>query len=244
MAHISTLSLQDRSRLVKQLNKLRPINTGSYDYNLAERIGNFVGVSGSMHLARGLSNLESQIPLKKPEQIDPNASIDIDKARNRFLADRHRIIQSVHDSFADTQADEQLRVPSAATGVRTETLLTFAPYQRFYSAHQLNMAVAVDETSDLLRRSMAAISDKLFRLAELDRLLQESLEAQTRKQYKVSIKVLERYFKSTLAKSKEPTDANWIHPFLNIMREMLLAELDTRLQPTIGLLEALNEYPK
>ena len=106
------------------------------------------------------------------------------------------------------------------------------------------MAVAVDETSDLLRRSMAAISDKLFRLAELDRLLQESLEAQTRKQYKVSIKVLERYFKSALAKSKEPTDANWIHPFLNIMREMLLAELDTRLQPTIGLLEALNEYPK
>lgn len=234
MAHISTIALQDRSRLVKLFTELTEIKAGSYDYNLAERLGNFVGLAGSMTLAHGLRELPA-------DSIKPSAG-DIASVRQDFLLSRQQMIQNIIESFSEPDADSQLNVPSIATGIRVEALRTFDPYQRFYTEHQIQMAVAVNNARETLRQSMTTISPSLYRLAELDRLLQDSLEIHTGKQFSLSIKILRQQFKTFLAQSNNADDEQWVLPFHDLMRELLLAELDTRLQPVLGLLEALNEH--
>jgi len=51
------------------------------------------------------------------------------------------------------------------------------------------------------------------------------------------------YFKTEIAKQTDEFDLDqFLSLFYQKMRELLLAELDARMQPIFGLLEALNEY--
>lgn len=234
MAHNSTVPLQDRSRIVKLFTELTDAKGRSYSYNLAERLGYFLGVHGAMTLAQGLKKL----PL---DQVN-GLPVDIDKVERTFLNAHQRMIQNITDSFSGSDVDAQLKVPSTATGIRAEALRTFDPYQRFYTEHQIKLGVAVKGIREMIRRPMASLSPQLHRLAELDRLLENNLETHTSKQFGTAIKVLRQQFTACLARSSDVQHEEWIVPFHNVMQDFLLAELDTRLQPVLGLFEALKEH--
>ena len=77
----------------------------------------------------------------------------------------------------------------------------------------------------------------------------------TAKLFNVTAVLLEQRFKQLLQAYLQKTDAasrtephhwlisgGWLALFYQDMLELLLAELDVRLQPVVGLLEALNEH--
>lgn len=274
MAKSSSLTLQDRSRFVRLITELSHAKPSSADYNLAERLGHFVGVSGSMNLARGLRVV--------PNGSELTSAVNIAQVRESALAAREHMMRTIIDSFAAGASDAKNRLPSIAAGVRAEALKTVEPYQRFYTTHQVEMAVGIRTMRDQLRAAMVRVSPELHKLAVLDKTLDDSLEAHTRKQFGVVPKVLEQRFNALrlasspkhqtkagsqtkpalnpepssnitdsapkaneeLADLAEPANADdaWLILFCNDMRELLLAEFDMRLQPVLGLLEALNEH--
>jgi len=85
-------------------------------------------------------------------------------------------------------------------------------------------------------------------------MLSDSLAGHTAKLFNVTPKLLESRFKQLLeahleksggVNDTEPSQwlipGGWLELFYKDMQELLLAELDVRLQPVVGLLEALNE---
>ncbi len=234
---VTKQTLQDRSRFVRQLTALSAQNLTAADYNLAERLGHFVGVSGSMNLARGLRSL--------PTQAKITGSTSAEALQTLLFEQRARMIRVIVESFSADTNEGQNAVPSTATGVRVEALKTFEPYQRFYTTHQIEMAVSVKNLRIQMREALSGVSTAMHQLAELDKTLDDSLEAHARKLFNVSPKLLEQRFRSLLqqhAKDAEIEGEAWLELFYQDMRELLLAELDVRLQPVLGLLEALNEH--
>ncbi len=248
MAQSPSISLQDRSRFVRLITEFSVNKPHSADYNLAERLGSFVGVSGSMNLARGLRKSASE--LDGSGRVS-EVSANVEGIKDDFLSSRKRMIRNIVRGFSDDTDQAQASVPSEATGVRAEALKTFDPYRRFYTSHQIEMAVSIKDLRGRVRTAMSRLSPELQSLAQLDTTLDESLEAHTRKQFSIAPKVLEQRFKELIASavdlgrndSDDEIDLNddWLNDFYANMRELLLAELDLRMQPVVGLLEALIE---
>lgn len=239
-------ALQDRCRLVCLLTELSASKLSVAEYNLAERLGHMVGVSGSMILARGITSL----PLKEAVSQDSNIQdSNIADAQQYLLDRRARAIRSIQDSFLMNQGDAPTRVPSVAAGIRPEALKTFEPYQRFYVTHQMELSVLAKELRMKVRSLVSGVSVELHQLAILDQTLEESLDSSTRKLFSVIPKLLGHRFKDMTSRDAQvqssrsgSEELTWALPFHNDMREMLLAELDVRLQPVFGLFEALNEH--
>ncbi len=254
MIQTTSTTLLDRSRLEGLLIELANAKSSSLEYNLAERLGYMIGVTGSLNLARSLKQLPSSV---SGQVVEPYAQVEEDVMRAC-----HHMMSAITSSFvAQTDSDSesepgetQLKVPSAV-GLRLEALQTFDPYQRFYVAQQTEMAMGLQSLRRRIRSSLSGMSVELHQLAELDEVLDENLAAHTRKLFNVIPKLLQQRFNFLLEahRRKENEQNNgdelalWLEPngwltlFYHDMREMLLAEFDVRLQPILGLLEALNE---
>lgn len=261
----TTSHYPENLRLVHLLSGLSETKLSHSKHNLAERLGHLIGLSGSVTLARALQEL--------PQSADKSPLDGGDNLQAMVLAKRERIIRKITASFAHENIGlsslgvegstpsktsssagvvTQTKVPSADASIREQALQTFEPYRRFYVAQQLEMAVAIQALRTEVRSNLAKVSMELNQLVELDKVLEHSLAAYNRNSFNVTLKVLERHFKSLLQshlklKPENGSLQDWLKPdawldiFYQDMRELLLAEFDVRLQPVLGLLEALNE---
>lgn len=236
-------------RLMTLLSKVSEVKLSASNHNLAERLGHLMGLSGSVSLARALQ--------QRPQDQHMAQFDKADSVQQRVLAVRERTMRTISNSFSHDENESQIKVPSADVTIRAQALQSYEPYRRFYVAHQLEMAVCVQNLRAEVRNSLALVSSELIELAELDKTIEEGLVSYNRKLFNVTLKVLERHFKSLLcehlAKATEAGDEEpeqwlepgaWLYCFYQDMRELLLAEFDVRLQPVLGLLEALNENTK
>ena len=248
---IQTLSstLLDRSRLVSLLTELSPNKLSAADYNLAERLGHLLGLSGSINLAQALR--------PKPQQELVAASSNAEGLSEQVLVARKRMMQRISRSFDHQPNELQNKVPTANVAIRAAALLTYDPYQRFYNTYQVEIGVEVQNLRTTVRKEVSGVSVQLAQLAELDNTLEQSLAVHNRKLFSVTPKMLEQRFKTLLREHQQsstqevapdPKDwlvsGAWLDLFYRDMRELLLAEFDVRLQPVFGLLEALNEHTK
>lgn len=242
-------TLPDRSALVRLLSELADSKVSSVEYNLAEQLGRLFSVSDSINLARSLGQLSALEIKANVACLDDTPS---NKVQDDVLAMREGMIRTIVQSFRPTSSGTGIQAPSASLGTRAEALQTYEPYQRFYSMHQAEMAGAVQSLRVRLRNELAMVSIELHQLAELDRILTESLSVHTAKLFNVIPKLLEWRFTQLLHAHQEKLDdtephhwllpGGWLELFYKDMQELLLAELDLRLQPLLGMLEALIDH--
>ncbi len=246
MSHTPVSTLAERSRLVRLLTDLSVSKVSLTEPNLAEQLGRLIGVSDSIALSRSLNSL----PASQANKIVDS----VDVVREEILIGRQQMMQIIVKSFAASPEGAGIQAPSINTGTRAEALQTYDPYQRFYSMHQAEMAGSVQRLRVRVRSTISGFSAELHKLAELDRILSDSLAGHTQKLFNITPILLESRFKELLAAHRdqaggvnndEPqqwlTPGGWLALFYKEMQELLLAELDVRLQPIFGLLEALNE---
>lgn len=99
-----------------------------------------------------------------------------------------------------------------------------------------------------LRQRLAAGSPALARLAAIDAVMEQALAGPTRTLLARARPVLEHRFHALqppadAAPTPAPEAPAWLDSFRHDLRELLLAELDIRLQPAEGLLAALGPAP-
>jgi hypothetical protein len=144
----------------------------------------------------------------------------------------------------------------------------FEPYRKFYLSHQVDISAKTQGLRVHTRELMLLGSSSLAQLAELDKALDEVLSAGIKQSFQSIPKLLkqrfEYMFQVYLASENEPTkaiqrarlneldkiaegfnplegaDQRFTH-FCTEMKELLLAELEVRLLPVLGLLAAVNE---
>ena len=138
-------------------------------------------------------------------------------------------------------------------GAGKDATSDFAPYRRRYLARQQAMEAGVGSLRSRLRSAMAGRSPAMARLASVDVVMAQVLEAREHSLLSAVPGLLERHFerlrKAAAAEAAPeedeaqpaapPSDA-WLDVFRKDAQDVLLAELDFRFQPVEGLLDALR----
>lgn len=145
--------------------------------------------------------------------------------------------------MAATAADRECRrVRDTLTrlAVPDPTTDDFPPHRQRYLGWQQAMDTNIAPLRRKLRASLSAASPALARLAAVDAVMEKVIGARERTLLSTVPAWLEQHFERVRSATPEDQPDRWRTTFCQDMREVLLAELDLRMQPVEGLLDALR----
>jgi len=203
------------SALVRLLARLTDLDVPERGEVFADRLSHWLSWADAISLSSALSSVQSG-----DAGHPPAAASD---AQER---ERHR----VRSSLAKAIADDSL---SAAD---------FASHRRACFIRQQDMETSIGPLRAHLRAALTARSPTMARLAAVDAVMEQVLGARERSLLSAVPVLLERRFEQLRQahQSDEAEPDRWLDIFRKDMRGVLLAELDLRLQPCEGLLDALR----
>ena len=156
-------------------------------------------------------------------------------------------------SPAGSTSASRIRLPLPKPGVEPEFAAAYGPYRRFHLALQTDMEAGVRALRGSIRRALAPVSTGLARLAALDEALDRILAARERQLLATTLPaLLEKRFQQLLAAHRQTLidsgqgddpglwmqPGGWLATFRDELQAVLIAELDLRLQPVLGLVDA------
>ena len=148
----------------------------------------------------------------------------------------------VRSALAKAIADATACAAEPRRGVRATAAVMpvdFASWRQRYARCQLAMETQIVPLRRRLRSSLADRSARLAKLAELDIVMEQVVGAQERALLAGVAGRLEPRFDALRQASSEA--GPWLDRFRQEMRGLLLAELELRLQPVEGLLQACRK---
>lgn len=154
-------------------------------------------------------------------------------ARDWASAALERLQGDLANAFDDALLARDAAEP-APEGVPLADLL--APFRLHHSQQQRSMAARIATLRERLRPHLAETSGALARLAQLDAMFEHATAAQERSRLAGLPALLTKRAESHHAAQPR----GWRAPFWADLQRLLHAELDLRLQPVLGLIEALH----
>ncbi len=237
------------SRLVRFLTDLGVSDATLSHQGFAERIGQLLGFQDSI----ALSTLHGRLPGMKFEPLP----VSVEAVRQEFLQIRQALVQMIVDSFTPGSGTTRGQFPGTRLGATAEQWGSFEPYLQFYAARQREIELKFQYLLSYVRDAAAGFSPRLARLVALESSLGDTLAAYGRQLFAGVPGLLQSRFEALseappyveIAPEEEcaPGDEGppaWLQTFGAEMQELLLAELEVRLLPVQGLIEALVEEHK
>lgn len=207
----------------------------------AGRLGQLVDLADSISISSAHAELQRQV--FEPGGASRQAIVD------EFLRVRRSIMRSVISSCAGQTGASRARLPEAMAELPPDVATAYAPYMKFYVAHQRDIDPRVQRLLADTRESVAGLSPNLAQLCTLDEVVGNTLSLHRRKFFGAVPRLLARRFEQGFNEHKRarsdgqsgPTSWDQFHrQFCAEMRGLLLAEIETRLLPVTGLIEAIN----
>ncbi|MCK9686952.1 DUF3348 family protein [Scleromatobacter humisilvae] len=158
-----------------------------------------------------------------------------------FARVRAALQKAIAEAPDGAPAPRRVNRPIAGAAAAAEVPVDFATYRQRYTACQLAMETQIVPLRRRLRSSLADRSAALAKLAELDIVMEQVVGAQERALLATVGARLEPRFDQLRAAQGDASPGPWLERFRQEMRGLLLAELDLRLQPIEGLLEACRQ---
>jgi hypothetical protein len=141
-------------------------------------------------------------------------------------------------TFAGVRAELEAAIRKAGAALAPTT--DYEPYRRHYVAQQREMELRVGPLRAQLRAELALGAPNQRQLAALDAAFDDTLaEREARLLASVPL-LLSKRFAHLRRVHEAPASPAWLATFSHEVQTVLLAELDLRLQPALGLLEALQ----
>jgi len=155
---------------------------------------------------------------------------------------RTALTEAIRNPGNPGRASIRLPAPDPHAAPGTED---FVPYHRYYLAHQRDMSASIAPLRAHARAVLAKHSPALARLAALDGVLDQALAPRERSLLATVPQLLARRFAQLQQAQTDAPDGHdaadgWLATFCGDMQAVLLAELELRLQPVLGLAEALG----
>jgi hypothetical protein len=230
-------------RLVHLLTGLAVADAELSHSRFAERLGQFVDLPDSI----ALSALHGRLAA-----LDSGpATMPREEIREEFLRLRGTIVQSLIQGFIAGAGSTRTRLPDIAGEELTAEALEYEPYRRFYVAQQREVDFRTRNLHARVREAAAGLSPELARLCALDSALGNILATHARRFFATIPKLLQARFDhllgghtaATAAGKPAPREAlqQTLGQFCGEMQALLLAEIEARLLPALGLVEALEE---
>jgi hypothetical protein len=122
-----------------------------------------------------------------------------------------------------------------------EPVVDFALHRQRYLDQQRKMELMIGPLRAHVQQALSVASPELRQLAELDAMWEQMLEVREQKLLAGVPAMLKQRFEQLRKTHQDDAAPNqWLEAFGHELQEVLLAELDTRLQPVLGLIEAFK----
>lgn len=247
MARGSPRTSFDSSRLIRALSDLVSTDATPPRQSFADRLGQWLDFADAIALFSALNG--------STDAAGGPATAEHPALRDEFARVRGALLDSINTDGVLTPGKARIRLPAPAWHASTPGAADYLPYHRYYLAHQRDMGAAIAPLRASVRAGLAQRAPALRQLAALDGVLDQALAPRERSLLATVPQLLGRHFeqlhqahRSALPTPDDPArwlqPGAWLHTFCQDMRAVLLAELELRLQPVAGLLEALNEVTK
>lgn len=242
------------SRLVRYLADLGLAETTAPGHAFAERLGLWLDFNDALALYSVLNPGAAGSALP-PSGVDAVARETLSEV---FARVRTNLAHSITQSCSPG-GGARIKLPTPEAGAPLEIAAHYEPYRRFYLMHQREMETKLRPLRASVREALGKMSPALAKLAALDAAFDEILFEREGRLLATVPALLEKRFgqlfqvhRQAVGDSPHGDDpatwmqaGGWLAEFCRELQGVLLAELDLRLQPTLGLMEAFsNETTK
>jgi hypothetical protein len=251
------------TRLVRLLSDLNVSGIKTSQTHFAEKLGQMLSFSSAITLSRALEDHSGA-------GFNPSEMSGL-KIRNSFLSAQTDLVRFIAEGFVLSTRRKDDQLPNAESmhahcevtggfsakqkGKSKKHATAYEPYRKFYINRQNNLNIKVQHLRSDIRNAISGFSPALAQLARIDKALDESISDASREIFAVVPKLLEKRFSHLLdihrpgfPEKPEVTDleqwmqtGGWISAFCMEMRELLFAELEVRLEPVVGMIDALPQ---
>lgn len=242
------------SRLVRLLSDLASVDVEASRQDFAERLGLWLDVFDGITLHAAHQSINTVDEEKPSDRLLARAFA----LEEEFHRVRTALVTAIRASSASSASGKQVRNPVPQPEAATETDAGYAPYHQRYLDQQRQMALRIDALRAHVRQTIAKVSPQLGQLATFDTVMDQMLGGRGQKLLSTAPVLLERRFGHLRkthqlgldAAQQQDAPASWRQPggwldvFGKEMQEVLLAELEVRLQPVVGLIEAFSKEVK
>ena len=230
-------------RCLAELDLSKDVDPAS---DFADELGQWMHFTDAIALSSVLDSGMAKVSAQSPAvRAETGARLTA-----QFERIRAAMINSITKSCALKGGKSPIELPRPV-----DLEVSYAPYRRFHEAHQRDMELFVEPLRVNLRDALAKASPRLRKLAELDAVMEKFLrDRESRLLARVPMLLQKRFdtrqaaHQERLAANGRPDNlANWMQPggwlasFCQELQTLLLAEAELRLQPSAGLLEAINQ---
>ena len=199
----------------------------------ADRLAQWLGWADAIHLAAALNDSPA------PPPPAPGLLMNPLQAEQAIAGLRAALGRGIQDEFAARGPRPALVLPMPMPGEAPDPRAQFAPLRRRYVARQQAMETGIGALRAQLREALAARPGPSARLAAVDAVMEQVLAPQERALLATVPNWLERHF-LRLCQTHADGDSGWLTTLCQDLQALLIAELDIRMQPAEGLLEALR----
>jgi hypothetical protein len=230
----------DSSRLIRFLTDLSVSEAQVSHRQFSDKLGQLINFADAI----ALSEAHTQAPALEDEGIG-EFRVGI---TTEFLRARSSIVQAAMRSFFPSSGPTRIRWPAIEVESTPDSAATAATLLKFYRAQQVDIYGKVRGLHQRTREAVAQLSPKLSRIAALDAALSDALGSHSQRYFNAVPRLLERrvdHLHSQFLDAKDqPANTAWAETCEQLRREvqgLLLAEVEVRLLPALGLVEALNQ---
>lgn len=242
------------ARLIRVLADLAVAEAPESRQTFADRLGLWLDFTDAIALFSVMGSGAASVPKAAPAPSPAAQTLRDDYARVRTGLE-----ESIALDGLTTPGKARVKLPRPDWHPSIEGAADFLPYQRYYLAHQRDMGAAITPLRASARAALAALSPAHKQLAQVDGVMEQALGPRERTLLTSVPVALAKHFerlhqahrtaRSEAGEADSPDQwlqpGGWLATFCKDMKTILQAELDLRLQPVAGLLEALgNEVTK
>jgi Protein of unknown function (DUF3348) len=229
------------STFIRTLAALDDVSAPAAPDAFAQRLAQWFDWTHAFSLSAALG--DAGVPADAPAVPGFGGQGALAADEREFTRVRSALTKAIADAPNGAVETRRVNRPVAGAAAAVETPVDFATYRQRYAKCQLAMETQIVPLRRRLRASLADRSAALAKLAELDIVMEQVVGAQERALLATVGARLEPLFdRLRVASSDTPSQPGpWLDKFRGEMRKLLLAELDLRLQPVEGLLEACRK---
>jgi len=239
------------STLIRCLADLALVDAAEHGNAFAEKLGTWVHFADAIALSAVHGEAIAK-PARRQAGVQSGAPAALATEFDRIQS---FLVNSINRSFSPRLGRTHIQLPAPECELPMNVTSAYAPYRRFYESHQRDMELSIQPLRTNVREALAKASPRLRKLAELDLALEKILrERESKLLAKVPVllkKRFEQLFKEhqqRLAESQQADNpagwmqaGGWLARFCADMQMLLLAEVELRLQPAMGLIEAFKQ---
>ena len=238
------------SKLIRCLADLAIVDAVEPEAAFAEKLGLWIHFTDAIALS-AVHNDSMASSLKQPAEVNIVARDAIGFEFDRIQS---MLTNSIMTSCSPKSGKAHIKLPAPEFDLPLHLATAYAPYHRFYQAHQRDMELSIQPLRINARAALAKASPRLRKLADLDATLEKIMrERESKLLGKVPVLLKSRFEQLFKAHQQRLVDTQqvdnpaawmkagaWLAHFCNDMQTLLLAELELRLQVTVGLMEAFR----